>query len=86
MFCVGVAASAFAPNFEMLMVGRIVQACGNGVIGSLAQVVLLTIFPTNKRGKVMGWYGLSLSAAPANKRETPPKTLQRRRFASSAFW
>ena len=30
----------------------------------MAQVVLLTIYPPEKRGTVMGWYGLSVGAAP----------------------
>lgn len=40
------------------------QACGNGILTSMAQVVLLTIYPTEQRGTVMGWYGLSVGVAP----------------------
>ena len=29
-----------------------------------AQVILLTIYPAETRGTAMGWYGLSIGAAP----------------------
>ena len=53
-----------AHSFPMLMIGRILQACSNGITTSLAQVVLLTIYPPEEKGTIMGWYGLSLGAAP----------------------
>ena len=40
------------------------QAISSGINTAIAQVVLLTIYPKDKRGGIMGWYGLSLSAAP----------------------
>ncbi|WP_169172407.1 DHA2 family efflux MFS transporter permease subunit [Bifidobacterium oedipodis] len=61
---VGVAMCAISPSFLILMVSRVLQALGNGVLGSMAQVILLTIYPRERRGTVMGWYGLSVSAAP----------------------
>ena len=54
----------FAPNFEIMMAGRILQAMSNGITTSMAQVVLLTIYPPEKKGTIMGWYGLSVGAAP----------------------
>lgn len=63
-FIVGLMLSVFAPNFFILMCGRILQACGNGVLTSMAQVIILTIYPDEKRGSAMGWYGLSVGAAP----------------------
>ena len=47
-----------------MMAARILQACGNGVLSSMAQVIILTIYPIEKRGTAMGWYGLSIGAAP----------------------
>ena len=60
----GVALCAVAPSFPVLMAARILQACGNGLLTAMAQVILLTIYPPDRRGSVMGWYGLSVSAAP----------------------
>lgn len=64
LFIVGLFFCVIAPNFIFLMIGRILQACGNGIMSSMAQVILLTIYPFEKRGGIMGWYGLSLGAAP----------------------
>lgn len=63
-FVAGLLVCVAAPNFYILMGGRILQACGNGILTSMAQVILLTIYPPEKRGTVMGWYGLSVGAAP----------------------
>lgn len=64
LFILGLIACVIAPNFLVLMFGRILQACGNGILSSMAQVILLTIYPVEKRGSIMGWYGLSIGAAP----------------------
>lgn len=64
IFLAGLMVCVFATNFQTMMVGRILQACSNGITTSMAQVVLLTIYPPEKRGTVMGWYGLSVGAAP----------------------
>ncbi|MBO5144252.1 MAG: multidrug efflux MFS transporter [Lachnospiraceae bacterium] len=63
-FIVGLILSIFAGNFGLMMVGRILQACGNGVLMSAAQVVILTVYPTEKKGTMMGTYGLATTAAP----------------------
>ncbi|MCD7988608.1 MAG: multidrug efflux MFS transporter, partial [Klebsiella quasipneumoniae] len=63
-FILGLVFCMVAPSFPFMMVGRIIQACGNGILTSMAQVILLTIYPKEKRGAVMGWYGLSVGAAP----------------------
>lgn len=64
LFLAGLLVCLFAPVFPVMMVGRVLQACGNGITGSLAQVVLLTVYPPEQRGTIMGWYGLSVGAAP----------------------
>lgn len=64
IFLAGLAVCIFATNFPVMMIGRVLQACSNGITTSMAQVVLLTIYPPEKRGTVMGWYGLSVGAAP----------------------
>lgn len=56
--------AAIAPTFPILLVGRITQSLGTGILLSLTQVVILTIYPPEKQGGVMGIYGLAASAAP----------------------
>ncbi|MGI6500910.1 MAG: MDR family MFS transporter [Anaerostipes sp.] len=63
-FIAGLAICTLAPTFPIMMCGRVLQAVGNGVMTAMAQVVLLTIYPIEKKGTIMGWYGLSVSAAP----------------------
>eukprot|EP00833_Pecoramyces_ruminatium_P012893 jgi/Orpsp1_1/1186925/evm.model.d7180000054146.1 len=63
-FIIGLTICAFSTEFWIMMLGRIIQGCGNGVLNSMAQVIILTIFPPEKRGTYMGWYGLSSGVAP----------------------
>jgi EmrB/QacA subfamily drug resistance transporter len=63
-FVLGLVVCVIAPSFPVMMAGRILQASGNGILTSMAQVILLSIYPAEKKGTVMGWYGLSVGAAP----------------------
>lgn len=63
-FIIGLLLSIFARNFGWMMAGRILQACGNGILMSAAQVVILTVYPAEKKGTMMGTYGLATTAAP----------------------
>lgn len=64
IFLAGLLLSLFAPDFRVMMVGRVFQATGNAVLMSSAQVIILTIFPKEKTGTMMGTYGLATMAAP----------------------
>lgn len=63
-FILGLLLSIFAGSFGLMMVGRVLQACGNGILMSAAQVVILTVYPHEQRGTMMGTYGLATTAAP----------------------
>ncbi|GGD12500.1 MDR family MFS transporter [Pontibacillus salipaludis] len=65
LFAFGTLICAIAPNFPLLMVGRILQASGAGIIIPLMQTILFMIFPIEKRGAAMGMFGLVISFAPA---------------------
>lgn len=64
IFTVGLLLAALAHTFPILLIGRLTQAVGCGILMSLAQVVILTIFPPEKRGTMMGIYGLAVCTAP----------------------
>lgn len=64
MYFLGLLLCATAYVFPILLAGRIIQAFGNGILLSMTQVIILTIFPTEKRGTAMGIYGLAIGAAP----------------------
>ncbi|RXZ01394.1 DHA2 family efflux MFS transporter permease subunit [Fictibacillus sp. S7] len=65
VFAFGTLVAGMAPNFEMLLLGRVIQSSGAGVMLPLMQTVFLMIFPVNKRGAAMGLIGLVISFAPA---------------------
>lgn len=64
VFNVGILLSAVATSFVPLLIGRLIQAAAGGIIASLAQVVILTTVPEEKKGTVMGIFGLAICAAP----------------------
>lgn len=65
LFGVGTLICAIAPAFSFLLLGRIVQASGAGIIMPLMTNTFLTIFPVEKRGSAMGVIGLAMIFAPA---------------------
>jgi MFS transporter, DHA2 family, lincomycin resistance protein len=52
-------------SFSILMLGRVVQAVGTGLLLPVMLSVMLLIFPIQKRGVVMGLMGLVITLAPA---------------------
>ncbi|MCU6708729.1 DHA2 family efflux MFS transporter permease subunit [Paenibacillus sp. J5C_2022] len=65
IFLVGTIVSALAHNFDLLLIGRLIQAAGAGIIMPLLMTVVLTIFPPEKRGGAMGMVGFAIIFAPA---------------------
>ncbi|KAB8286828.1 MFS transporter [Bifidobacterium ramosum] len=63
LFIIGSLVCVAPVPFAVIMIGRVIQACGNGLLMSMAQVVLMTIYPDN-RGTIMGWYGLAVGVTP----------------------
>ncbi|MFT8320851.1 MAG: DHA2 family efflux MFS transporter permease subunit [Bacillus sp. (in: firmicutes)] len=64
-FTIGSFVCSISTGFSMLMVGRVIQAAGAGVIMPLLMTVFLTIFPPEKRGTAMGIMGVAMIFAPA---------------------
>src|SRR5699024_3304703 len=65
LFAIGTLIAAIAPNFSFLMVGRILQASGAGIMMPLIQTILFLMFPIERRGTAMGIFGLVIAFAPA---------------------
>ncbi|MGM0942426.1 MAG: DHA2 family efflux MFS transporter permease subunit [Bacillota bacterium] len=65
IFAIGTIICALAPNFAVLMAGRVAQAAAAGIIMPLMQTILFLIFPIEKRGSAMGMFGLVIAFAPA---------------------
>ncbi|MCZ8534865.1 DHA2 family efflux MFS transporter permease subunit [Psychrobacillus psychrodurans] len=61
----GTLIAALAVNFEMLMIARVLQAAGMGLLLPLMFNTILVIYPPEKRGAAMGFVGLVIMFAPA---------------------
>ncbi|MBC8715832.1 multidrug efflux MFS transporter, partial [Staphylococcus pseudintermedius] len=65
IFTIGSLVCGFAWSFSIMMVGRVLQAMGAGVLMPLGTNVFMTIFPPEKRGMAMGTMGIAMILAPA---------------------
>ncbi|MEN1966631.1 DHA2 family efflux MFS transporter permease subunit [Lentibacillus sp. N15] len=65
LFAAGTILCSFSPTFFVLLLGRIIQASGAGMLMPLLMNVFLTIFPPEKRGAAMGTVGIVIMFAPA---------------------
>lgn len=65
VFTAGTIVAGFAPNFEILLFARVLQAIGAGVQMPLGSVVMMLLFPKEKRGMAMGLVGIVVAFAPA---------------------
>ncbi|HCU8024712.1 TPA: DHA2 family efflux MFS transporter permease subunit [Staphylococcus aureus] len=65
LFTIGSLICAISMNFPIMMVGRVLQAIGAGVLMPLGSIVIITIYPPEKRGSAMGTMGIAMILAPA---------------------
>ncbi|HDF0337116.1 TPA: DHA2 family efflux MFS transporter permease subunit [Staphylococcus aureus] len=65
LFTIGSLICAISMNFPIMMVGRVLQAIGAGVLMPLGSIVIITIYPPEKRGATMGTMGIAMILAPA---------------------
>ncbi|MDV7686053.1 Uncharacterized MFS-type transporter YcnB [Oenococcus oeni] len=65
IFEIGTIMAWAAPNYGVLLAGRLTQALGVGVAMPLLQTIMLSIFPVDKRGTAMGLAGVVVGVAPA---------------------
>lgn len=65
IFLVGTVTGYLAPNFTVLLVGRLIQAIAAGSLIPLIQNVVLVLYPAEQRGAAMGMTGIVVAFAPA---------------------
>jgi len=65
LFSIGTAIAASAPGFELLLLGRIVQASGTAIMMPLLITTVMTLVPEHQRGRMMGNISIVISVAPA---------------------
>lgn len=64
IFISGAAIAFWAPDFPVLLLGRLIQAIGCGILMPFSQVVLMAIYPKEKYGSAMALYSLGSMVAP----------------------
>ncbi|MDN6373241.1 MAG: DHA2 family efflux MFS transporter permease subunit [Brevibacterium aurantiacum] len=65
LFSAGTLICLVAPGFTVLLVGRVVQAAGTGIMMPLLMPTIMNVVPAHSRGRMMGRVGLVISLAPA---------------------
>nr|WP_142162971.1 DHA2 family efflux MFS transporter permease subunit [Cellulomonas sp. SLBN-39] len=65
LFSAGTLVCALAPGFEVLLVGRVVQAGGTAIMLPLLMTTVMTVTPVAGRGRTMGNISVVISVAPA---------------------
>ena len=63
-FLVGALADLFAPNFGVLLTGRVFQAISTGMLMPLMQTIAMTRFPRGRQATAMGVAGIAMGFAP----------------------
>ena len=64
-FIVGTLLGCFATNFFTLLLARPIQACASGMLMSFQMTTMISIYPIEKRGSILGLSSLVISAGPA---------------------
>jgi DHA2 family lincomycin resistance protein-like MFS transporter len=64
-FSIGTLIAALAPGFEVLLIGRIVQAVGTALMLPLLITTVMTLVPEARRGQMMGTITIVIAVAPA---------------------
>ncbi len=65
LFMAGTLVAALSSGFELLLLGRILQASGTGLLFPLLTNVVFSVVPMEKRGSAMGTIGIVITFAPA---------------------
>ncbi|EFA22179.1 MDR family MFS transporter [Bifidobacterium gallicum] len=65
IFTLGSALAWLSPSFLLVLVGRMFEAVGTGVMWPVLQITVFSIFPLDRRGAAMGLVGMAMSVAPA---------------------
>lgn len=64
-FSIGTLVALIAPGFAVLLIGRVIQAAGTGIMMPLLMTTIMNVVPPQSRGRMMGRVGLVISLAPA---------------------
>ena len=64
-FIAGTLLGCVATSFGMLLAARLIQACAGGMLMSFKMTTMISIYPPEKRGSILGLSSLVIAAGPA---------------------
>ena len=64
-FIIGTLIGCLATNFYSILLARLIQACASGMLMSFQMTTMISIYPLEKRGSILGLSSLVISAGPA---------------------
>ncbi|WP_313428300.1 MDR family MFS transporter [Siminovitchia terrae] len=64
-FAVGTVICALSTTYNTLLLGRIIQAIGSGLMIPLMQTLMFLVYPAERRGEAMGLVGIVIAFSPA---------------------
>lgn len=64
-FIIGTTIGCLATNFYSLLLARLIQAAASGMLMSFQMTSMISIYPIEKRGSILGLSSLVISTAPA---------------------
>ncbi len=65
LFSLGTLAATVSPGLHVLVVARVIQACGTAIMMPLLMTSVMTLVPLELRGRTMGNISIVISVAPA---------------------
>ena len=65
LLVIGSVVAALAPNFTVLLIGRVIQSLGTGVLVPIAMNMTLEVAPLRKLGMYMGIIGAMVAVGPS---------------------
>ncbi|NEG71346.1 MDR family MFS transporter [Bifidobacterium ramosum] len=65
VFTVGSLLAWVGSSFLVVLLGRLLEAIGTGVMWPVLQITVFSIYPLSRRGMAMGTVGMAMSVAPA---------------------
>lgn len=65
VFTLGSVFAWLGSSFVLVLIGRLLEAVGTGVMWPVLQITVFSIYPLSRRGMAMGTVGMAMSVAPA---------------------
>ncbi|MDP6691202.1 MAG: MFS transporter, partial [Alphaproteobacteria bacterium] len=65
VFIFGAVMGGLSNSIDMMILARILQGSGAGVVQPLSMILMFQVFPVEQRGRAMGMFGVGIIVAPA---------------------